>query len=239
MPVLRLFWLSLSLLIAGSTHQVYFVQVQDYQAFWVWGGIKPAQIPLTAQRLYILQGSIQADRQKNVRFQRQGILVRPLPAPIFLVYRFEVLAWNPVIRQSLFNQIAYWESYQQTVLGIQIDFDAHTQRLDQYDVFLRQVRAELPEKYQLSITGLLDWTQNASPTVLQALADTLDEVIFQTYQGKRTIPRYQAYLRAFAQLQVPFKVGIVAGGVWDKQREQWLQGLTYYRGMVVFLLPEG
>ncbi len=210
---------------------------QHYPAFWVWGGVDKTQIPATAQRLYILQGSIQSNRQAVVRFQRQGALVQAFDVPLFLVYRFEILTWNVAIQQSILHQIQYWESHGQQVLGIQIDFDAQTQRLAHYEQFLRQVRAALPRKYQLSITGLLDWSQNASPTVLQTLADSLDEVIFQTYQGKHTIPYYQAYLKAFAKLQIPFKIGIVAGGVWDVQNEQWLAELPFYRGVVVFLLP--
>lgn len=227
--------LLLSLFTAAATP---FTQENEaYQAFWLWGGINPAQIPATAQRLYILQGSIQATGKNTARFQRQGVLVHTLPAPIFLVYRFETLIWNLSIRQSILNQIQYWESHGQTVLGIQIDFDAKTRYLDRYESFLRQIRADLPPNYQLSITGLLDWSQNAAPTVLQNLADCLDEVIFQTYQGKRTIPQYQAYLNSFAKLQIPFKIGIVEDGIWDRQNEQWLATLEYYRGMVVFLVP--
>ncbi|ALG67804.1 DUF3142 domain-containing protein [Beggiatoa leptomitoformis] len=232
----RLFFLSCSVFIAAATPLTHSVQPHNYQAFWVWGGIKTAQIPPTAQRLYILQGSIRPDKQQGY-FQRQGILVKPLNTPVFLVYRLEILAWDAVIWQSILNQIHYWEAQSPAVLGIQLDFDAQTKQLDKYEQFLRQVRITLPQQYQLSITGLLDWSQNASPTVLQILADTVDEVIFQTYQGKHTIPHYKAYLHSLAELRVPFKVGIVARGVWDRKDEQWLEQLSHYKGIVVFLLP--
>ena len=229
--------LSLSLLITAATPLHEAVQSEHYQEFWVWGGIHAAQIPQPAQRLYLLQGGIRLNSQNQPIFQRQGILPQLLNAPIFLVYHLETLAWNAVLKQSILNQIKAWQAYQQPVLGIQLDFDAGTKNLQYYEQFLRQVRAEFPPQYQLSITGLLDWSQNANPEVLLNLADILDEVIFQTYQGKNTIPDYARYIHSLLRLQVAFKVGVVEGADWNVAYERLLRKSPYFRGMVVFMLP--
>ncbi|MEN9849188.1 MAG: hypothetical protein RL368_1928 [Pseudomonadota bacterium] len=229
--------LSLSLLIVAAAPLNDAVRLENYQEFWVWGGIHAAHIPQQAQRLYLLQGSIRLNSQNQPIFQRQGILPQALNAPIFLVYRLETLAWNTIVQQSILNQIKLWQAYQQPVLGIQLDFDAGTKNLQNYEQFLRKVRAEFPQQYQLSITGLLDWSQNAKPEVLQSLADILDEVIFQTYQGKKTIPHYASYIHSLLRLQVPFKVGVVEQADWNVAYEGLLKKSPYFRGMVVFLLP--
>lgn len=228
---------SLFLLIAAAAPLNDAVRLENYQEFWVWGGIHAAQIPQPAQLLYLLQGSIRLNSQNQPIFQRQGILPQALNAPIFLVYRLETLAWNAILQQSILNQIKLWQAYQLPVLGIQLDFDAGTKNLQNYEQFLRQVRAEFPKQYQLSITGLLDWSQNANPEVLQRLANILDEVIFQTYQGKKTIPHYARYIHSLLRLQVPFKVGVVEQADWNIAYERLLKKSPYFQGIVVFLLP--
>lgn len=229
--------LSLSLLIAADAPWNKLLQLEKYQEFWVWGGIHAAQIPQHAQRLYLLQGSIRLNSQNQPFFQRQGMLPQAVHAPIFLVYRLETLAWNAILQQSILNQIKAWQTYQQPILGIQLDFDAGTKNLHHYAQFLHQVRADFPQQYQLSITGLLDWSQNANPEILQYLANILDEVIFQTYQGKKTIPHYARYIHSLLQLKVPFKVGVVEQADWHVAYERLLKKSPYFQGMLMFLLP--
>lgn len=230
-------WGALSLSLSTSAPVLDIAQRETYPAFWVWGGIALEQIPAHAQRLYVLQGSIRSDRQGTPFFQTQGLLPHALNKPLFLVYRLETLAWNAVLKQSILNQIHAWQNAQQPVLGIQLDFDAGTKNLQSYAHFLRQVRADFPKTYQLSITGLLDWSQHADPNALEMLADILDEVIFQTYQGKQTIPHYAQYLKSLLRVPFAFKVGIVERGQWREADEYLLKRSAYYQGAVMFLLP--
>ncbi len=60
--------------------------------------------------------------------------------------------------------------------------------------FLSDLRRQLPAKYRLSITGLLDWSANGDPEKLAALGNMVDEIVVQTYQGRKTIPGYENYL---------------------------------------------
>jgi hypothetical protein len=43
------------------------------------------------------------------------------------------------------------------IIGLQIDYDSPTSRLNQYAKFLEEIHSELPSGSLLSITALLDW----------------------------------------------------------------------------------
>ncbi len=58
----------------------------------------------------------------------------------------------------------------------------------------------------------MDWGSNADPEAINQLQGVVDEVVVQTYQGRRTIPSYRAYLPRIARLTLPFKIGLVQDG---------------------------
>jgi hypothetical protein len=229
--------ISLTLLIASASSQSV-VRESQYTEFWIWGGVDPSRSFNQGKQFYVLQGFITENRQKVV-FTRQGMQAVEGLGSVMLVYRLNALVWNRVIHETLLSHIQAWEYRGNTVLGIQLDFDAGTKNLDQYAGFLHQVRQDLPEPYNLSITGLLDWASQGNPAVLEVLRNVVDEIIFQTYQGKHTIPNYPTYLKSLVKLRFPFKIGLVENGEWDQQYEYGLSQSSYYRGAVVFLLPEG
>jgi len=119
------------------------------------------------------------------------------------------------------------------VVGLQIDFDAHTRRLGEYAAFLAALRSRLPADYRLSITGLLDWSSQGDSAALDALGGVVDEVVLQTYQGRHTIPSYQAYMASLDRLTVPFRIGLAEGGDWAAP--PGLAANPWFRGYVVFL----
>ena len=108
-----------------------------------------------------------------------------------------------------------------------------TRQLERYGRFLRDLRARLPAGYRLSITGLLDWSSQAKPAELAALRETIDGRL-QTYQGRRTISNYRAYVASLMRLRIPFKIGLVQGGEWQAPAD--LAENFWFRGYVVFLL---
>lgn len=63
----------------------------------------------------------------------------------------------------------------------------------------------------------------------------VDEVVIQTYQGRRTIPGYESYLASLARLPIPYRIGLVQGGEW--RAPAGLNADPEFRGYVVFLLP--
>ena len=62
-------------------------------------------------------------------------------------------------------------------------------------------------------------------------------MVLQTYQGRQTIPGYQAYLRQVERVKLPFKSGLVQHGEWHAP--PGFARNPNFRGYVVFLLnPE-
>ncbi|MEJ0067058.1 MAG: DUF3142 domain-containing protein [Caulobacteraceae bacterium] len=152
---------------------------------------------------------------------------------VWLDYRAHTLRWSPQVYDEILARLRRWRAAGNPVVGLQIDFDAHTRRLGEYATFLADLRRRLPADCRLSITGLLDWSSQGDSGALNALGGVVDEVVLQTYQGRHTIPSYQAYMAGLGRMTVPFKIGLAEGGDWDAPA-----GLTanpWFRGYVVFL----
>lgn len=212
------------------------VEASQYRQFWLWAGVKPQPVLAQAQVLYLLQGQIEV-RDGKPSFSRQGPLPSKLSVPsLWLSYRVHSLNWDESIWQPIEYQLASWRRAGVSVQGIQIDFDAATGELAGYQRFLQQVRARLPQQYQLSITGLMDWANQPDKALWQRIGTSVDEIVFQTYRGRQTVANYQRYLPRLLQLPVPFKIGLVQQGDWDLALEAKLRELPAYRGTVVFLL---
>lgn len=224
------FWLILLLAtpVFGS------VNAGDYDAFWLWSGVAPQPVLKQAKTLYILQGQINATRRgKQLIAQGMGV-PRLTEGEVWIVYRAHTLQWSESVYMQLLGQVQRWREAGNPVIGIQIDFDARTQYLHEYAAFLRNLRLRLPEDLRLSITGLMDWSNNADPEAIAQLDGVIDEVVVQTYQGRHSIPDYRAYLPRMNRLRIPFKIGLVQGGEWEAP--VFLKGNEWFRGYVVFLL---
>lgn len=213
------------------------VQATDYSSFWLWGGVKPQPVVSHAQSLYILQGEVVEKRVHNkprVMVIAQGMSVAHLnTSKVWLVYRADTLRWTPEIVQALVSRLQHWQLSGNAVVGLQIDFDVKTRHLQEYVVFLQNLRAQLPVDYQLSITGLLDWSSHGDIAAINQLKSVVDEVTIQTYQGRKTISNYNAYLPALQRLTLPFKIGLIQNGQWQPPKE--LASHPWFQGYIVFL----
>jgi hypothetical protein len=155
---------------------------------------------------------------------------------VWLVYRATTLHWTPEIVRTLVARLKRWQLSGNAVAGVQIDFDVKTRRLHEYVAFLRQLRSRLPAEYKLGITGLLDWSRNGDLEAVNQLGDIVDEVTFQTYQGRKTVADCYSYLPALKRLTVPFKIGLIQNGEW--QAPENLGATPWFKGYVVFLQNE-
>ncbi|WP_026868456.1 DUF3142 domain-containing protein [Inquilinus limosus] len=214
------------------------VDAAEHDAFWLWAGVAPPPVLAQARTVYVLQGQIDPPRRGAAgpaRIIAQGIAVPRLrQGEVWLAYRAHTLRWPPEILPVILAQARRWKQAGNPVVGIQIDFDARTRHLQEYASFLRGLRAQLPPEYRLSITGLMDWGSNADPEAINQLQGVVDEVVVQTYQGRRTIPNYRAYLPRIARLTLPFRIGLVQHGEWEAPTA--LTESPWFRGYVVFLL---
>ncbi len=216
----RLFLLGLCVLLCAcapnqSAHSITKIDANQYDSFWIWGNITSAPYLKKAKELYILQGSIQNDKQtKESKIIPQGVGVLKIPQQkVWLVYRNHILTWNNNEINLIISRIKQWESFGNQIEGIQIDFDSQTKNLKEYAIFLEKIRQQLPQKYRLSITGLMDWANIQNQETLSLLRNNIDEIVIRTYQATKTIENYQAYLQRIETLKLPFKIGLVQKGL--------------------------
>lgn len=216
------------------------VQAADYDAFWLWGGVKPQAALAGASTLYILQGQVAplSDKDDVGRLIAQGGAVpHRRRGEIWLDYRAHTLRWSPAVYGQILARLQRWRAAGDPVVGLQIDFDSGTRHLADYAAFLRDLRTRLPADCRLSITGLLDWSSQGDSAALGALGGVVDEVVLQTYQGRHTIPGYQAYLARLSRMTIPFRIGLIEGGEWTAPPD--LAANPWFRGYVVFLKNPG
>ncbi len=231
-------WLWLFLVLySWNNHSMADVAAKDYQQFWLWAGVHPpVSILQHSQILYILQGEIGGNSHQP-ELHIQGVSpVLFSNQQLWLVWRVQRLDWSPVIVNTIINRTRLWQQKGNQIKGIQIDFDARTLQLNQYSDFLRQLRLQLPSNWQISITGLLDWTKTGDINSINQLNGVIDELVVQTYQGRQTVNNYGNYLTSLKRLTIPFKIGLVQGGDWDATWQKRLQQQPLYQGEVVFLL---
>ncbi|GAB2176708.1 DUF3142 domain-containing protein [Dongia sp. agr-C8] len=207
----------------------------DYDAFFLWAGVKPQSVLAEARSLYLLQGQVGGSDPVRLVSQRPA-LPRVANADVWMVVRVETLDWPDEVYKQVLATLARWRAAGNKVVGLQIDFDAGTRHLENYAAFLADLRKRLPNDTRLSITGLLDWSSNGDPAGLAALGGVVDEVVLQIYQGRRVIPGYAGYLAALQRLELPFRIALLQGGDWEAPDH--LAGNPWFRGYVVFLVNE-
>jgi hypothetical protein len=222
----------LAVLLAACAPQAGRVDPADHDAFFLWAGVKPPPALDRARTIYILDGEVRRDAPDRL------VPLRAVPridhAEVWLVVRAARIDWGEGVYNAVLTDLARWDAAGNRVAGLQVDFDAATPRLDDYGAFLKDLRARLPARYKLSVTGLMDWSANADPAALAGLKGTVDEVVVQSYQGRTTIPGYAHYLERLARMPVPHKVALVEGGEWHEPAA--LRKDPLFRGYVVFLL---
>jgi hypothetical protein len=202
--------------------------------FWLWPG---AKLPPTSgiDRVYLLQGFFAA-RNHQARFIDQGHNATPLKniKELVLVYRLDALQPASNIIAQFHKDAQGWMQNGNNVIGMQLDFDAATSNIKEYNLFLQDIRHALAAKFQLSITGLLDWMH--APFALTAA----NEVVLQTYQGKQSVAQLERYLTHLQRIQhtipIDFKLGIVQGATLPITITDSLHSNPKYRGQVIFLL---
>ena len=222
------------LLLAGCDRTYERVDAADYDAYWLWAGVKSQPVLDTAKTIYILEGEVRGSDARLVKLR--PATPRVGHADIWVVYRVETLNWGDAVIPQILSDLKRWKRAGNRVSGIQIDFDSATKGLDEYAGFLKQLKARLPADCKLSITGLLDWSSNGNSVSLNVLGGVVDEVVLQTYQGRHTISGYEAYLRSLNRLRIPFRIGLVQNGKWRAPGS--LADNPAFGGYVVFLLND-
>jgi len=229
----RLVAVSLSLLLAAcGPRDDGRVDPARYDAFFLWAGVRPQPVLGKAKVVYLLAGEVRRQGTPVLAPLRSTPNVRQ--GEVWLTVRTDRLDWDERTWGQVLNQMAIWQAKGNRLAGLQIDFDASTRGIAGYAGFLRQARQRLPSRYRLSVTGLMDWSVNGDSKAVSQLRGVVDEVVIQTYQGRNTIPGYEAYLRRLSDFPVPFRIALVQQG--DYREPAGLRSNPRFRGYVVFLV---
>lgn len=207
------------------------VAAEDYDAFWLWAGVEPQPVLNNAQSVYIVDSELRKGAERFTILRADIPQVQDID--IWMVVRVETLNWSAENYQQIIERLKQWRAASRLV-GLQIDFDAATGKLDDYTIFLKKLRAKLPKGVKLGVTGLLDWSANGDPAALNALNSNVDEIVIQTYQGRSTITGYTAYLNTLAKGDVRYKIGLVQNGLWREPVQ--VAKDPDFQGYVVFLV---
>lgn len=217
---------------APEAVRVTHVDASAYDAFYLWPGVRPSP-DLQIKTLYLLDGEIR--RSGPSHFERLRMGSPHLPGKtLWMVVRADRLDWDEGSYATILTDLRQWQNAGNQVVGLQVDFDAATRGIGGYAGFLRELRTRLPSTWRLSVTGLMDWSAHGDPEDLVKLSGIVDEVVIQTYQGKTTIPGYEAYFRRMDRYPIPFRVALVENGAWEPPRA--LVRHPRFRGYVIFLL---
>lgn len=208
------------------------VKATGFDAIYVWPGVHPSP-DSAAKTVYLLDGEVRHNGPARLERLRMGVPKLP-GRSVWLVVRAERLDWNDATYAAILGDIEKWQAAGNDIAGLQIDFDAATRGIEGYAAFLRTARQRLPKQWKLSITGLMDWSAHGDPQALTGLAQTVDEVVVQTYQHRSTIPGYEQYFARMDRFPIPFRVALVEGGAWTPP--PMLERHPMFRGYVVFLL---
>jgi hypothetical protein len=222
----------MALIIPADADEI--VRAADYDAYWLWAGVRTRPELASAKTIYLLQGEIGTTESGQIRLKAQGA-TEPGPhrQDIWLVYRVRSLDWTPAIFAAIKRRLLDWRARSGRIVGVQIDFDAATRGLTTYAALLAELRRSVPEDCALSVTGLMDWASQAAPEDIDRLGQIVDEVVFQTYRGRSTVDNIDAYLARVGRVRTSFRLGLAEGAVWSPPKT--LAYHPHFRGYVVFL----
>ncbi len=212
------------------------VQPPSVPAYWLWAGHKIKPIHKNSI-LYLHQGHVRNSKDNTRVFYKRGFAPHKIEAKaLYIVIRMHKLLYDSHYIHALVKLINHWENKGNRVKGLQLDFDSATVKLLKYSHYLKFVRAILPKKYRLSITGLGDWLVHGQQQHLMTINSSVDEIVFQLYQHKTAYQNLRPYLSVLKSNPLPFKLGLVQRGRYNKLQLKNLTHLPNYRGSVIFTL---
>ncbi len=183
--------------------------------YWIWAGYSAKDLS-SESTLYLHQATVEVvpnkkiqEKTLNLAIRRQGLGATKLANPLILVYRLEALPDPNLVLNQFLNDQEMWRLKGNHVLGIQLDFDSPTNKLDLYINFLIRFKENLPKQFRFSVTGLADWASNSPPEVLNSIQKITDEIVFQVYTGKSPVPEIHSYYQSLATLSTNFKLGVL------------------------------
>jgi hypothetical protein len=204
-------------------------RVEDNR-YWIWAGLLAEQAPPTAI-LYIYQGA-----WVNHCFYRKGIFPSKISQKkVYLVYRIEGELPAPERVANLFmTHCRRWDKQGVHVIGLQIDYDSPSKKLNNYYDFLKNLQQLLLPFYRLSITALCDWLVSGDQETLNDIGSVTQEIVFQLYHHNHYIPQIAQYTAKLRLKRFYYRLGFLSKNAPVAEIDKFLCP-PYYQGRIIFI----
>lgn len=124
---------------------------------------------------------------------------------------------SALVIKRLLSLLRLWQQNGLTVVGVEIDYDSPTSKLETYKNFLKLLRSQLSQNLQISITLLPTWL---SSTELPALVQQADISVLQVHavlspeKGLFDAKRANQWIKQYSGItSKPFYVALPAYGI--------------------------
>jgi len=86
------------------------------------------------------------------------------------------------VLKKINNVISQFKKLNIPLIGLEIDYDSATSKINQYAIFLSLLREKLPSNLKLSITSLPDWLNSKN---IKQLFNSIDHIVMQVHSVNR------------------------------------------------------
>lgn len=204
--------------------------VKTTTEFWIWQEID-MQYANQADGVVLMQGEFKLQGDQVI-FEKKGLTPHQINhvGEVSILLRAYDLPSASVFIERVDRLLVGWKKTGAKISGIQIDYDSPTDKLSEYQAFLKQLSAYYGKSF-LSVTGLASWL-GEHITEVNALGEVVDYVAIQFYQLHLPVPNAKEYFNKLDGLTINYKVGVTTSAEF---RGFDAQGPDNYLGKLVFL----
>ena len=197
---------------------------------WIWQAKDMALIEHSGG-IVIMQGEF-SQIGNQVTFIKKGLAAHPIQfqGPVRLLIRAYKLPSVSEFIEQVDYLLQSWEDSGTPIVGIQIDYDSPTAKLDNYRAYLQQVSQHYGREF-VSVTGLCSWLSD-NLSALNRFGDVVDYVAIQLYQHHLPVPQVEQHIAWLSKLKVRYKVGLTTA---PRFSELQFDHSPSYTGKLIFL----
>ena len=195
---------------------------------WIWPAAYRSRELLPQNQPYLV-----LQRHVTASGEMRAMGPSPWPWPIkelTVVFRFERAPDPKAVLAEFLKLRSRWEAKGVRIVGLQLDYDSPSKKLEFYQRDLKVLHTSLPSDVKLSITGLTDWLKLDR----MRLNDFKVLVYFQLYQESREHHEKERHLDKLAHAKFPFKIGLLPKQVLAENERDLLLKNPNFNGFAFF-----
>ena len=121
--------------------------------------------------------------QKSTRHQSPKYFQDP--EKLILTYRMENRVNSREVSAFINRDLNIWKRAGRNIIGVEIDYDSPSSKLDEYRVWLLDIKKRIPADISVRITGLPTWFEDNRQGA-RKLATAVSEISLMFYRQKQT-----------------------------------------------------